>query len=378
MEQNTQSPVISRRKALLALGGACVAALTPLAVAARSARDAGLEAQALLDHGRPGEAGRLLAEAVRNAPGDPWLRGLLGRARLAVGDRAGALEAFRGAVALNPEDSYSRMMAARIAQTPLPARVARREAYPTDQERRAEAEGKRPAGAGGYSVRRVVLDPGHGGFDPGACGRGGLMEKDVALDVALRAQAVLSRTAPGLEVHLTRRGDYFLPLSARTAEANRFAADLFVSLHVNAGERRAARGVETYSCSERASGLEAERLAVQENAAAGLDPADAAGSPGLSLEEIVFRFERRRLWETSARAARRVQGALAGMLPMPDRGAHSADFYVLRRARMPALLLETGFISNPQDEAALKNADYRARVARAVAASVAALHGEGV
>lgn len=238
------------------------------------------------------------------------------------------------------------------------------------------AEGGR--GRAGLRVRTVVLDPGHGGFDPGARGRGGLMEKDVALDVALRVERSLARTAPGLAVRLTRREDYFLPLAARTAMANRFAADLFVSLHVNAGERRGARGVETYSCSERASGLEAERLAEAENAVAGLDRDDAPPAPGASLEDILFRFERRRLWEASARAAGRVQTTLARMLPMPDRGAHRADFHVLRTARMPSLLVETGFITNPDDEAALRREEGRAVVARAVAASLAGLHREGV
>lgn len=375
---------ISRRKVLAVLGGAAVAALTPPVVSHAAtpdptAVDMGLRAQGLLDGGDGAGALRLLVRALERSPNDPWLHGLAGRARLAAGDRAGALAAFRRAVALNPDDSWSRMMAGRIAQTPVPVRRDSYEPPPGPQENRAEAERRTQAeGAGGYHVRRVVLDPGHGGFDSGAVGLGGLMEKDVALDLALRTERVLARTAPGLVVFLTRREDYFLPLSARTATANRFAADVFVSLHVNAGERRAARGLETYSCSERPSGLEAERLAACENAAARLDPDDAAPRPGAGLEDILFRFERRRLWEVSARAAGRVQGMLSGMLPMPDRGAHSADFYVLRAARMPSLLLETGFVSNPQEEAALRDADFRARVARAVAASLAALHREGV
>lgn len=387
-----KKPTMTRRKAIAAMGGVCVAALTRPAVsvwafqagADRSAgMDLGLRGQDMLEAGNARGAVRTLLRAVEHAPDEPWLHGLLGRARLAVGDRAGALVAFRRAVILDPADSWSRMMAERIVQTPVPRGAERRRGWPSAAEERADEELralKRGGGAGpsGYRVRSVALDPGHGGFDPGAVGRGGLMEKDVSLDVALRTARALERTAPGLEVHLTRREDYFLPLSARTAMANRFSADLFVSLHVNAGERRSARGLETYSCSERASGLEAERLAAAENAAVRLAPEDRAPVPGTSLEDILFRFERRRLWGASARAAKQVQTTLAGMVPMPDRGVHSADFHVLRTARMPSLLLETGFISNPHDEAALKRTDFRAGLARAVAASVAALHREGV
>lgn len=328
---------------------------------------------------------KVLAKAVAQRPDDPWLHGLMGRARLAAGDRRGALEAFRYAVSLDSNDSYSRMMADRIMQTPLPPAPARVFHSPSAVERQAEQERREAAsrqdsrrGASGFSVRRVVLDAGHGGFDPGAMGRGGLMEKKVTLDLALRTERILARTAPGLKLYLTRRDDYYLPLSARTAEANRFSADIFVSLHINAGERRAAQGVETYSCSEKASSLEAERLAAYENSVLKLEGKQREQPGFIDMEELLFRFERRRYWDAGARAARRVQNVLTGMLPMRDRGVHSADFYVLRKARMPSVLLETGFISNPDEEAALRREDHRERIASAVATAVAGLYREGV
>lgn len=376
---------------LRSLAVCSVAALTPgllraVAWAGSSALDLGLQAQDQLAAGDVSGALRTLGTALDLAPEDPWLQGLLGRARLGAGDRRGALAAFRQAVALDPGDSYSRMMAERITQTPLPPAPVQSTPVPDALECRAEQERCEVAaraqatarGSGSISVRRLMLDPGHGGFDPGAVGRDGLKEKDVALDLALRTERILARTAPDLKVHLTRREDYYLPLSARTAEANRFSADVFVSLHINAGTRREANGVETYSCSEKASSREAERLAAFENSVLKLDNASLSGPGFLDLEELLFRFERRRYWDAGARAARRVQGTLAGTLPLPDRGAHSADFYVLRKARMPSLLLETGFISNPEEEAALKSVAHRERLASSVAEAVTGLHREGV
>ena len=391
MKRLLKNFAISRRKALGSLAVLSVAALTPgvltaAAWAGSTALEFGLRAQDLLAAGDAPRAVGTLEKALSLSPEDPWLQGLLGRARLGAGDRRGALAAFRRAVSLDPGDSYSRMMAERITQTPLPPVVAQRIRSPSALDRRAAQERSeavsraQAAGqdSGRFTLRRVMLDPGHGGFDPGAVGLGGLMEKDVTLDLALRTESILASTAPGLKVYLTRREDYYLPLSARTAEANRFSADVFVSLHINAGERRGANGVETYSCSEKASSREAERLAAFENSVLKLDNGKQARPGFLDMEELLFRFERRRYWDAGARAARRVQTVLAGMLPMPDRGVQSADFYVLRKARMPSLLLETGFVSNPQEEAALKRAEHRERVALALAAAVAGLYREGV
>jgi len=364
-----------------------VAALTPglWAHAAETALDLGLTAQDQLAGGNVDAALKTLEKALGIDGNDPWLHGLMGRARMAAGDRRGALASFRAALTLDPQDSFSRMMAERIQQTPLPP--APKPRYPerpdvlerrASEERQEIAQRAAKADADRLAVRRVVLDPGHGGFDPGAMGLGGLMEKDVTLDLALRVERILARTAPGLDLTLTRRADYYLPLSARTAEANRRSADLFVSLHINAGERRAAEGVETYSCSEKASSLEAERLAAYENSVLRLDRKADAARGFVDLEELLFRFERRRYWEAGARAATRVQTVLASSLPLADRGVHCADFFVLRKARMPSLLLETGFISNPREEAALKRTEYREQVAASVAAALTGLHREGL
>lgn len=376
----------SRRKALkhlaLSLGLACAprwALAQQSALAAQSAMDLGLTAQDKLAAGQTGAALDLLQQAVAMEPDNGWLWGLMGRALLMAGQRDLARQALLRAADLDPTDALSRFMAERLDPD---ASVIPGSLDMAELERLARQEREELARSGqgleqgeGFRVRRVVLDPGHGGMDPGAVGPSGLREKDVTLDLALRARDRLARSAPGLAVFLTRDQDEFLPLASRTAAANQFGADLFVSLHVNAAERAGANGVETYYCSETASSTEAERVARAENAALDLERAEAPRIIG--VEEIMFRFERRRYWQAGAQAAAAVQGTLAPRLSaMDDRGVHCADFFVLRKARMPALLLETGFISNPGEEARLMNASRRDEIARAVAGSVAALAGE--
>lgn len=383
---------VNRRRVLrglLAAGGAlCVPGLlgrvllADPAMAAENAFDMGVKAQELLAQGNVTGAAPLLERALAADPRNEWLWGLLGRARHGLDDAAGALDAFRTAVRLNPEDTYSRMMIDMITQRPVAA-SAPRTVPKTALERRAEDEERQAftrltdSRGLGYRIRRVVLDAGHGGFDPGAVGQAGLKEKDVNLDLVRRTAEILAGRAPHLKIFLTRNDDYYLPLSARTATANQYRADLFVSFHVNANENRSASGCETYFCSETASSKEAERLAQYENSVRKYDPV-AMGKGWLDLEDILFRFERRRYWQAGGKAARACQDVFAQGLPMNDRGVHSADFYVLRKARMPSVLLEMGFISNPAEERLLAQAPQRRAIARTVAASVAVLAGTGI
>lgn len=218
------------------------------------------------------------------------------------------------------------------------------------------------------AVRRIVVDAGHGGRDPGAIGRRGLREKDVTLDIARKVAQELKDD--GFEVILTRRGDRFLPLEDRTALANTSGADLFVSIHANANPRRNRSGIETYFLNV-TDDRYAARLAARENGA------DAEG------EEHGGGLRRRILSDlnavTSAGASRRlaelVQGELCRSVrgrfgDVRDLGVKSALFYVLLGARMPAVLVETGFISNAAEEKRLASPAYRTEVARAVSRAV--------
>jgi N-acetylmuramoyl-L-alanine amidase len=216
----------------------------------------------------------------------------------------------------------------------------------------------------GLRVSRVVIDPGHGGHDPGAK-TGGLTEADLVLDVALRLEKLLAKQ-DGFEVVLTRRVDTFVPLEERTAIANREGADLFLSIHANASTNTSARGVETYFLNLTAN-PEAERVAAREN---------AASSRSMSqLPDIVKAIALNNKIEESRDFASMIQNSLATQLQKTDNnvrnlGVKQAPFMVLLGATMPSVLAEISFITNRQEAAMLKTEKYRQRIAEALYAGV--------
>ena len=343
----------------------------------KSSFDYALEGQNLITAKRFAEARDVLMEAVRLDPKSDWAHGLLGRAYHGLGQRAQAVAAFREAVRLNPADTYSRMMIEIITQKPI-AKIEKPQRPLTPLEKKARAEEEAMRGkliserSLTYQVKRVVIDPGHGGFDSGAVGPTGLKEKDVALDLAQRVNQRISETGR-IKSFLTRTGDYYIPLSDRTVIANQYQADLFVSIHINANENRKAHGCETYYCSETASSKEAARVAAFENAVLKYDDPFKKKPGYINIEEILFNFERRLYWEESGKFAGTFQNRFQQALPFKSRGIHSANFFVLRRAKMPSILLETGFISNHAEEAELKKTSIRDKIAAAVARGL--LHG---
>jgi len=343
----------------------------------KSSFDYAIEGQNLITAKRFAEARDVLMEAVRLDPKSDWAQGLLGRAYHGLGQKAQAVAAFREAVRLNPADTYSRMMIEIITQKPI-AKIEKpqRPLTPLEKKARAEEEaflGKfKSEGSLTYQVKRVVIDPGHGGFDSGAVGPTGLKEKDVALDIAQRVNQKISETGR-IKSFLTRTGDYYIPLSDRTVIANQYQADLFVSIHINANENRKAHGCETYYCSETASSKEAARVAAFENAVLKYDEPFKKKPGYINIEEILFNFERRLYWEESGKFAGTFQNRFQQALPFKSRGIHSANFFVLRRAKMPSILLETGFISNHDEEAELKKESVRDKIADAVERGL--LHG---
>jgi N-acetylmuramoyl-L-alanine amidase len=343
----------------------------------KSAFDYALEGQNLISAKRFSEARDVLMEAVRLDPKSDWAHGLLGRAHYELDQRAEAVASFREAVRLNPADTYSRMMIEIITQKPITKQEKpQRPLTPLEKKAKAEQEvmlGKLTTEGGlAYQVKRVVIDPGHGGFDSGAVGPTGLKEKDVALDIAQRVNQRISEIGV-IKSFLTRTGDYYIPLSDRTVIANQYQADLFVSIHINANENRKAHGCETYYCSETASSKEAATVAAFENAVAKYDEPFKKRADYIDIEQILFNFERRLYWEESGRFAGTFQDRFKQALPFRSRGVHSANFFVLRRAKMPSILLETGFISNHGEEAELKKASTRDNIAAAVVRGL--LHG---
>ena len=210
----------------------------------------------------------------------------------------------------------------------------------------------------------VVVDPGHGGEDDGAKGRRGLLEKDVALELG---QALAQQlTEAGMEARLTRDGDRFVPLWDRARLANAEGADLFISLHLNADPSRQARGSEVYFLSMGAGDRLAAQLAAVENAggkAADLDPDSVVAGILSDLSQEAY-------LQDSERLAVAIQAQLNQLGGIKQRGVKQAPFVVLRGAAMPAVLVETAFISNPREEARLRDPGFRKRVARAITRGV--------
>ena len=218
----------------------------------------------------------------------------------------------------------------------------------------------------GLKLGKVVIDAGHGGHDTGTIGPHGLMEKDLALDVALRLGKLISQRL-GAEVVYTRSEDVFIPLEERTKIANNEKADLFISIHANSSPEPSATGVETYYfnfTSDRSS-LD---LATRENATA----ASSISDLGDLLHKAVLRAKA----DESREFAQKVQASLWKVSTRMDshsrdRGVRQAPFVVLIGATMPSILAEIGFVSNSHDEKLLKRSDERQRIAEALYKGIA-------
>lgn len=217
--------------------------------------------------------------------------------------------------------------------------------------------------------RRIVIDPGHGGHDPGAVGPKKLYEKDVVLDIALKLKEILMKD-PLNEVFLTREKDVFIPLEERTVIANRKNADFFVSIHANASPKSTAKGIETYLLNW-TDDEEAMRVAARENAIS-LKRMKAMQRQMDVVEIIKSDLMRENKRDESIKLANYIQKSLVTNLDtryqhIVDLGVKQALFYVLFGAKMPSVLVEVSFISNPQEEFLLSKDSYRSDIARAIA-----------
>jgi N-acetylmuramoyl-L-alanine amidase len=277
------------------------------------------------------------------APATKTVGGLVQRVR--VGAQPGATR-----VVLDLETSAHR----RVFYLPEPFRIVidvATRSMRAEVERPAVAAGKRP-------VERVAIDPGHGGSDPGATGPGGLREKDVTLDIAHRVAPVLSREL-AVAALLTRDDDRYVSLEERAARANAFHADVFVSIHCNASETPAGRGVQSYVLDVSRDDV-AARVAARENSSTAAASAELGG--------VLAGLRASRSSTDSAHFATLIQQATMSSLQeryadTPNGGVLSAGFYVLMGAEMPSVLLEASFISNPVEESRLATADYRQKLA---------------
>lgn len=197
-------------------------------------------------------------------------------------------------------------------------------------------------------IRTIVIDPGHGGKEVGAVGPGGLMEKDVTLALCRKLASSLASKV-GARVVLTRDEDTLVSLDQRTALANQYNADLFLSVHMNAAVVKDAKGSETYFLSLEASDELARKAAETENAAS-----VSSNDPASDLKLILWDLAQQAYLDESSRFAQTIQEEMNAATGVPNRGVKQAPFKVLVGATMPAALVEVGFISNPLEEAKLQ------------------------
>ena len=237
-----------------------------------------------------------------------------------------------------------------------------------------------PAGSAGRApapptpsrgLRTVVIDPGHGGEESGAVGPSGLLEKDLTLEIARTLRDRLRQRLP-VKVVLTRDDDSLLPLDTRSAIANQNKADLFISIHLNSYLGAEARGAETYFLSTEASDSRAAQTAELENAAG-----DGGDDEALyDLQLILWDLAQSYHLAASQRVANLIQEELNGALGLRDRGVKQAPFRVLMGAAMPAVLVELGFLSNPDEETRLRDPKYRADLVDALVRAIARFRSE--
>ncbi|MBA4141463.1 MAG: N-acetylmuramoyl-L-alanine amidase [Nitrosospira sp.] len=241
------------------------------------------------------------------------------------------------------------------------------ESNAAESGRSAEAPGKNKPEM--LRLITVAIDPGHGGEDPGAVSRSGTYEKTITLAIARKLKAKIDKE-PNMRAALTRDGDYFISLPMRLAKARQFSADLFVSVHADAYIKPHARGSSVYALSERgATSAAASWLATKEN------EADLIGGVNLDIKDPYLKQTLLDLSQTatindSLKLGREVLMKIGGINHLHKSNVEQAGFAVLKSPDIPSILVETAFISNPEEERKLKDSTYQDKLAEAILAGI--------
>jgi len=244
-------------------------------------------------------------------------------------------------------------------QTPAPQPPATSPTPPTEEERRRVDR-----------LIIVALDPGHGGEDPGAVGPTGLREKDVVLALALQLRDQLN-ALPGLRVMLTRDADFFVPLNERVRKARRVQADLFVSLHADAFFKPEARGASVFALSTHGASSSAARwMADKENAADAVGGVNVGKARDAQLLQAMLDMSTTAQIKDSLKIAGEVLQRMGRVGRLHKGQVEQAGFAVLKAPDIPSILVETAFISNPEEEARLRDKDFRLELVTAVASGI--------
>lgn len=211
----------------------------------------------------------------------------------------------------------------------------------------------------------IVLDPGHGGEDPGAIGRRGTYEKTVTLSIARRLKAKID-AEPNMRAVLTRDSDFFVPLGQRVQKARRVNADLFISVHADAFIKPTARGSSVFALSETGASSTAARWLAQKENAADLIGGVNIGVKDPYLARTLLDLSQTATINDSLKVGKSVLGELGGINTLHKAEVEQAGFAVLKAPDIPSILIETAFISNPEEEAKLTDEDYQDKMAEAI------------
>lgn len=273
---------------------------------------------------------------------------------------------FKGAVAVSKnfvlEKPFRVVFDLARAETPSTAPTVSQENSEKQKNDPPAAAAVEPAAAKAKTIETICIDPGHGGEDLGAVGKSKLLEKDITLQIGLKLKRLIE-SKTGLRVIMTRDKDSEVSLNTRASIANNQQAQMFVSIHVNSSFRKSAYGSETYFVSLQATDPEALELARKENQNPE-DPAETIKNDELKM--ILWNMAQTEYIRESSSLAEYIQFELNELLSTRNRGVKQAPFRVLMRAAMPAVLVETAFISNAAEEKKLKNEEFLDKIAFAI------------
>ncbi|MBU0649569.1 N-acetylmuramoyl-L-alanine amidase, partial [Patescibacteria group bacterium] len=223
-----------------------------------------------------------------------------------------------------------------------------------------------------FKIKTIIIDPGHGGHDPGAVGSNGILEKNVVLDIGKRLTQLLKDKLPDVTILLTRDSDYFVPLRDRTGFANYKKGDLFISIHANAAFSKYATGFEVFYLSPDASASDerARALAVVENKVLDLEKEKTSTEGTDYIQLILGGLAQQEFIDESIELAGIIQKTACKKLNLDDRGIKSAFFWVIKDAMMPAVLVETGFVSNPYEAQKLNSEEFKNQMTESIGEAI--------
>lgn len=215
----------------------------------------------------------------------------------------------------------------------------------------------------------IALDPGHGGEDPGAIGRSGTREKDIVLNIARRLKKLVD-AQPGMRAYLTRDNDYFVPLHVRVQKARRVKADLFVSIHADAWIKPSARGSSVYVLSQNGASSAAARWMAKRENDADLIGGINLGSHNRQVAQVLLDLSTAAQINDSVRVGSKVLGEIGKINRLHKRHVERAGFAVLKAPDIPSILVETAFISNPEEERLLRSPAHQEKIASAMLSGI--------